>query len=241
MRVLLAIIAILLYQVYTTAVRPYRLGDFLRQTGGFEHSAWRTIYAQIHCDSLVYKYYKATNNASSGFNNVNITVLSEIVGSSEGDNCVIHLRLGDVIDNNKLTVDDLWENDYPSEWTYDNMNGHSWGGSCTTVTPFKTCEAHGFVRPRHFFERIATLVPEHIIIISGSHMKTNHPEKSQDYIQRVKSLLEARGKRCDVHWNRAPDEDFTAMCNARYFVASGGGFSQIAASVVEHRGNTVIK
>jgi len=234
MRILLAIIAILLYQVYTIAVRPYRLGDFVRQTGGFEHSAWRTIYAQINRDSLVYKYYKATNNASSS---MNIKVLSEIVGSSEGDNCVIHLRLGDVIDNNKLTVDDLWENDYT-----DKLDGHSWrGGTCTTVTRFKTCEAYGFVHTRHFFERIANLLPEHIIIISGSHMRTNHPEKSQDYIQRVRSLLEARGKRCDVHWNRAPDDDFAAMCNAKYFVGSGGGFSQLAALVVEFRGGKVIK
>ena len=40
--------------------------------------------------------------------------------------------------------------------------------------------------------------------------------------------------------NLDPDEDFLIMCNAKYFVPSGGGFSDVITNIVKLKGGRVI-
>ncbi len=224
---------ILWYRCRSLRKEPYRLGDFVRHAGIFKSSIVRKLYADAQQrKSLIRKYHDATDQGTD------IEILSRLVPFNPCDKCIVHLRLGDVIDNSPLSVDDHWTNPINVETESDTMNGTKWRGSACRSE--KNCSSTGYVYPKSFFESICDKIPSQVAIVSGSHKKTVHPEKSQEYINKVRSFLSSRGKTCELYWNREPDLDFSDMCNARVLVASGGGFSQLAASVVKHRGGTVI-
>ena len=212
---------------------PYRLGDFVRHAGIFKSPRVRNLYANAqHKNSLIRRYHDATDQSTD------IGILSGLVPFNPSDKCIIHLRLGDVIDNSPFSVDDHWSKPINGGNGRDTMNGKIWSGSACKSE--KDCKSTGYVKSKTFFESICDKTPSQVVIVSGSHKKTVHPEKSQEYINKVRSLLSSRGKTCELNWNREPDLDFSTMCNARVLVPSGGGFSQLAASVVKHRGGTVI-
>jgi len=224
---------ILWYRCRSLRKEPYRLGDFVRHAGIFKSSKVRRDYAATqHKNSLIRKYHDATDRGTD------IEILSGLVPFNPSDKCIIHLRLGDVIDNSPYSVDDHWTESHYVDDGVDAMNGKKWKGSACKSQ--RDCKSTGYVHPKSFFERVCDLIPSQVVIVSGSHKNTVHPEKSQEYIKRVRSFLSSRGKTCELYWNREPDFDFSAMCNAHVLVPSGGGFSQLAASVVKHRGGTVL-
>ena len=231
--VILTTIILLGYEYRSLRKEPYRLGDFVRHAGIFKSSKVRRDYAATqHKNSLIRKYHDATDRGTD------IEILSGLVPFYPSDKCIIHLRLGDVIDNSPYSVDDHWTESHYVDDGVDAMNGKKWKGSaCKSQSD---CKSTGYVHPKSFFERVCDLIPSQVVIISGSHKKTVHPEKSQEYIKKVHSFLNSRGKTCELIWNREPDLDFSTMCNAHLLVPSGGGFSQLAGSVVKYRGGTVI-
>ena len=214
-------------------MEPYRLGDFVRHVGGFQNALYRNDYAAVQDKtSLIRKYHDATERSAD------IEVLSKLIQNDPSDKCIIHLRLGDVIDNSPLSVNEFWKNEFNTKSGMNKLNGVTWSGSACNSKD--DCSSSGYINPESFYVDICNKIPSQIVIISGSHKKTLYPEKSQEYIKKVMSLFNSRGKTCELHWNRHPDLDFSTMCNAKTYVSSGGGFSQLAALVVKYRGGTVI-
>jgi hypothetical protein len=76
---------------------------------------------------------------------------------------VIHLRLGDVIENHKRSVDDFWDGvGYMLRMKYNHSRGN---------------QAEGYIRPKSFYENVCTYLKtnhhdeKRILILTGSHKK----------------------------------------------------------------------
>ena len=64
-----------------------------------------------------------------------------------------------------------------------------------------------------------------IILVGGYHRKNIDHSKSEEYIQKVKEFFENNNYIVETRIDGDPDDDFIFMCNAKYFVPSGGTYS----------------
>jgi len=200
-------------------LRRYRLGDFVEQNADFKLKFTRYIYMTFQKrNSIIYRYGSLTKEKS------NLAVLSKIVDDVMQEYglspvpIAIHLRLGDVIDNHDQSVQDILDNGQKREEKRFR---------CTD----KSCTSEGYVQPLSHYHKFASMRPQSINLISGSHMKTNDPSKSQLYIQAIQQYLQSNGHTVTVSWNRDPDIDFAILATAGTLTISGGNFSRIAQAV----------
>lgn len=209
---------------YRELRKTYRLSDFVRHYSEFETRISREIYCLLARKSIVTEYHQRTSKA------VDIPVLSGIVDDYEmnevdkndedGAHCMIHVRLGDVIDNDPRSVSDFVRGINEKQGKYE-----------------------GYVKPISYYTAVVKQLPVHVkrvVLVSGSHKPTLHPEKSQEYLQHLKNTLQTMGHVVSIRWNHSPDDDFVMLCRAKYVVMSGGGYSQLVAAVAKHRGNYVL-
>ena len=164
------------------------------------------------------------------------------------DECVVHLRLGEVFSQINLTAQELWRGQpgTGAPWDWD------WGR--------KGKETRTYVKPIRYFEEVATQLPKGIrtIILLGKadsltaakrtfpHGDSNHAIKqSQVYLDLLRTFLLQKGfavrmhRGTPGHTHHATDCDFVYMSTAACFVPSGGGFSALAASIVDKGGGHV--
>ena len=136
------------------------------------------------------------------------------------DTLVIHLRIGDVIDENKLDLDKIL-----SEYT-------KFGAGVNYVRPIKYYT--------NLIDTIHNYKIKKILLVGGFHRKGNH-DKSLQYVNHIKKHFENNGFNCTTRINHNADEDFLIMCNSKYFVPSGGRFSNVVKQMVILKGGTVIE
>ena len=201
----------------------YRLGDFVSHEGVFHKKIKRTIYMRFQPKkSIVYRYGSRTKKRWD------LAVLSKIADEVMQENNLlpvqfaIHLRLGDVIDNHERSV---------HGFLHDQEQRARIGSSCD----HRSCPSEGYVQPLSYYHFVASLKPQNIMLISGSHKKTKYPEKSQLYLQAVKGYLESHGHLVAVSWNNDPDFDFAILATAGSLIGSGGNFSTLAQAVNSYR------
>jgi hypothetical protein len=227
---------------------PYRLGDYVRRVGGFEDSTCQgrmnyLFYRRMQPKNSIVRQYGDKTARANDF-----PVLAEIIKTREAESAspetlVVHLRLGDVIDNHDRSVDAFISGEYEvaeEQWT-DTMNGNSWKGSKCSG---RSCKSEGYVKPFSYFEALSTTLPPsvtRIALVSGSHTSTKNPQKSQEYLRRLREMWEQHGFEVEVRWNRPPDDDFAYMSQSKHFVFTGGGFSALVAALVEHFGGTILQ
>lgn len=126
---------------------------------------------------------------------------------------VVHLRVGDVIDYSKHTVDDFLQR--------------------------KTCDTGCYVRPlQSIMDSAARSKMKKIVLVAGAHVPDPLPQ-SQCYLERVAKTLENNGYEVTMRLAGHPDDDLIYMSNARHFSPSNGGFSRIVTKLVEMNGGSV--
>lgn len=220
-------IAILVIALITLFTMPwsYRLGDCVcgpsmtvRLIGLMRYPEW----------SLAHMYMRRSLSYTA-----NLDVLDHVVPQIATDEVIVHLRVGDVIDNHQRDVATFWSGQYKKSGFRGSVTG---AGS------------EGYIRDRAFFQFIVSelqkLDVHAVTIVAGTHHAQMGP-KSQAYIDLVCECFGSNGivitrqitTKPDI---RQADADFARMCNARIFVASGGGFSRMAADVATRRGATVL-
>ena len=219
----------------------YRIGDYVRRIPSFDEYARYNMYGLLYVDRIVGAYYRATSKP------MDIDVLADIVRRRDGGpttaQAVVHLRLGDVIDDHPRSVDDFLRGNYtlPADYASDGAHGG---------------EAHGFeayVYPSRYYDKVADYLwretaIRRVLLVSGTHRATAHPEKSQQYLRAIATLFEQGGRGpargggfvVTVQWNHPADDDFCTMANAGVLVRSGGGFSRLAAAVGRRFNHTVL-
>lgn len=170
--------------------------------------------------SIANKYYNSVKKLPEDKKWNNIKIISEIVDeiSSEkpsSEIIVIHLRLGDAILN--------YKND---KFIFrGNSSGVKYG------TPIYKLE--------QFFKKNKK---KKILLVYGIHNGAGYNIKySNIYLNKLRKILKENNIVFSERHNNNPDLDFSFMCKSSHFVKSGGGFSNLIASVVEYRGNKVYK
>ena len=181
-------------------------------------------------NSLASQYLRETNAEGD------VKVLSRLVYSCRNTSCpnpkdaVLHLRVGDVIDNVQgRTALDFWarptsiyEGDttrlsYP-DWSY-----------------YVLCEAQF----RNLLDKLKTHDISGVKLVYGVHTEGEFPE-SKEYIRFCKEFIEREGFEVELMSHADADEAFTYMCNAKTFFSTGGGFGRLIGNIVAYRGGTYI-
>eukprot|EP01083_Nonionella_stella_P153806 494640_1 len=201
----------------------YRLADmfkdkqFRKKPIGFRH-----IKLNFNT-SIAYDYMTRVDD------NANYTVLETIIDERTAEalkpsnrTLVMHWRTGDVIDNAKITIVNRTIDDFVSNY---GTEPYQW-----------------YVKPFKYYAKILNDTKPynltHITVVTGWHSKHEHT-RSVQYIDTMIGLLQKLNYNVSLRINRNPDDDLVFMCNSKYFVRGGGGFSDIIAHIVKRKGGYV--
>ena len=230
----------LMVVLLVTAPCPYRLGDCVR----LNHKKLLQFMTKSRFpNSIASTYLKERKDTK----NIDIDLLLSLTCSLQPSYpVIIHLRIGDVIDNHPRSVSDFWEGNYSVVRDNDGLAAENiqmkWKGGP------KGCRSEGYVKSKKYYQNIIDKFPLNVprkgILIAGTHKPTNMT-KSLSYIALVKKLFCDSGFSIDMSISDKPDavradRDFIVMCNAKVYVPAGGGFSALAASLVSRRKNVVL-
>ena len=202
----------------------YRLGDMVIKE---QHDKWGrnnpeigyVIYKKKYPYSIAKKYMDRTKKSNNYL--VLVQIVNEYTPKIKCDHClIIHLRIGDVLDNSDYSVSEHLKR----------------------PTPHKKNSNIVYTKPLSYYIKSMQLAKikkiKNIILIGGYHMNSNHT-KSEIYVDTIEKLFRNNNFICKKRINQDPDDDFVIMCNAKYFLPSGGGFSRLVTEMVRLKGGTV--
>ena len=193
----------------------YRLSDAIQ--GNYQPTRTKQNHIQWYPDSLVTQYFRKTNT----FGDVDVlaevvreNLVSETFQRASADTVVVHLRLGDVLDECAYSVDDHLEKDLP----YSKMpKSKSW------------------VKPKTYFDEALQKFPRvrKVVLVYGSHLPNLKLTKSKEYVRKLTEHLKAKGYSVSVHnsSNVDADDDFMFLATAPNLVITGGGYSALAQKI----------
>eukprot|EP01083_Nonionella_stella_P068950 183448_1 len=210
----------------------YRLGDMVQH----KHWAIEGIGYRLHKrefpQSIATQYLSHIfgSNGNGTFNDyrlllqivknrtLNSSATALINSIDYNHSLIIHLRTGDIIDTSHLNV------------------GHILG-----------LGGLRYHRSRSYYVRVINESKTHglrkALFLTGWHVpctdRCKHRRKSIRYIKEIMRLFESNGYETFLRINENTDDDFLIMCNSKYFVQSGGGFSQVISKVVKLNGGKV--
>lgn len=205
---LLIVIIIFYIDVYSSDKLSYRLGDCVTFEAYRVDKKNKFIYKNFYKNSIGFQYL----NRSTKINDHEL--LYDIIKNMksqkpEENTIVIHVRSGDVIDDrSKGNIEDLL---YP-----------------------KDEKVHNYVKPLNYYiDNLKKIKIKKLLIITGFHMK-GKKHKSIKYIERLKEEFSKLGYEIDTKIaQNSPDQDFLFMSNSKYFLKSGGNFSNLINEMVK--------
>ena len=167
-------------------------------------------------NSIVAEYFSLTDKKNDN------AVLADIVKRRNRkrnlpkNTCVIHLRIGDVINNTKASIVELVS--------------LSTDSGLTEMEKYYRSYIKSFAQIKKEIKTTWNNQVNNIIIVAGSHVDCNQT-KSCNYLSVIKKLLETEGYTVTMRLGGDADEDFIFMCMAPYFIGSGGGYSKLITEV----------
>lgn len=248
----------------TNPSNTYRLSDMI--TGVW---SGREFHYENYPNSIATEYMRIKNKFPKKekvipFSKIDFKSLISIIKSKKykdvkkpGSNTIIiHLRVGDVIDDTELAADDFLHK-LPTETKWKNGKNY----------------VYNLDYYKHTITELPTSV-KNVVFVYGyknrDEWRYQHDEgyqkdprnnfkKSEEYIAKLKTFFESKGysvtkkngytpiDKQDLDYNsihkrlikvsKNADIDFIYMCGAKHFVKSGGGFSKIISNIVQLQGN----
>ena len=201
----------------------YRLADMIQHKNHSDNKKWGFDYhKKKYPNSIATEYMKNTHDKSD------YSLLLDIISKRKPrhqykDHVVIHLRLGDVIDNSKYPVDQFL-----------NKTTYYYHDKQLKTNYVKTIKYY-----QNVIDKLRKLGINKAVFITGFHQGTNHT-RSLDYLSKLKLYFRSQGFQCTSRIDLDPDDDFLIMCNSKYFVPSGGGFSNLITNIVKKKGGVII-
>ena len=189
----------------------YRLGDMVRSESHRSKSNGRQLHYEKYPNSLASQYMKLTDK------NNNYSILKTLVKQYDykilpsPDELVIHLRVGEVLDSSKYTVDEHL-NDY--------KNYHN---------PSQTNYVYPLSYYKEKLEKFNKNKIKDVVLVCGGCFTFSN--KSKEYISKIESFIKNKGFQVSIRQNKNPDDDFVYMCRSHYFIKSGGGFSELVEKI----------
>ena len=194
----------------------YRLGDIVK--GHFLDTKNKSYIDKIQSrfkGSIGGEYLKITEkkpNIDVFFN----LIKEKSINLENLKNCYLHLRLGDVLDN------DLDPEKLPDKWSDKSKYNYSY------EKIKKLCK---YLK---YFYNI-----NEITIVGGAHRKFNL-KKSLNFFNNIKNIFKNNNFKVNVRLGNNPDDDLIFMCNSKIFIKACGGFSKLIADYVKYNNNIVI-
>ena len=196
--------------LYNFTMDKYRLGDMVRGNLWDEKDG-REWHIKTYPDSIVAEYFRRTNKKN------NIITVRDIINEklkfiSPIKGIAIHLRTGDVIEEDSHSIEDFLEN--PIYY----RPGKHW-------SQYVSCWP--------MLKKSLENIPENIndiTIFASSHINKN-TKKSCLYLGVIKKLLTQNGYNVTMRLGQNPDEDVILMSTAPYFIQSGGGYSKVIKDI----------
>lgn len=140
---------------------------------------------------------------------------------------IMHMRLGDVIEKSRYSVD---------EHLAKRLKSHG-DGSISTYRVY--VQAMDFYNDYILNEIKGTNV-DTIVFVGGDHRDLDSLNKTHDYLNKVSKMFEENGYKTRIKFNdQSADEDFVYITSAKHFAPTGGGFGRLAIGVVELNGGIV--
>ena len=197
-----------------TGLEGYRIGEMLQSEKYRNDKLGKEYHLKMFPNSIVSKYLKISNE------NNNYILLKEIIKNTSlkkyneilpKNYCLVQLRVGDVIDLDKWSVDDFLN----QERLYKN--------------------GINYVKDKKFFaNKIYTLKNynvKNILISAGSHFLLDSFKKSYEYINKIKKIFENEIFNVKLLLGIHPDDNMIISLNADYFIESGGSYSKLLANI----------
>lgn len=221
-------------QPWQLPYKSYRLGDCIRICKECVYR--KAVHNYTHNMAHAY-YFWACEAQQSSNRTENFDVLDRIFAEWETrpgfekpdpKALVVHLRLGDVIENTHLSAEELL---MEGGIGFHPMSRHKKIQSIFSLYSYldlmeKISEDDGAVSKIH--------------LVGGSH-KAFHYKVSKVYAHCLQRGLAKAGKKVEM-WieGRDPDQDFYFMSHAKRMVLSTGGFSRMIGRMVQRKGGTVL-
>ena len=146
---------------------------------------------------------------------------------SDPDDLVVHLRIGDVLENSKYTV-----KSHLFQQRKVKMRMRYW--------PNRGRDP-GYVKPMWVYQQAAKKYKgtvKNVVLVAGGCYATNFV-KSIDYVMAVKRFFESEGFPVRLRIGQMPDDDFVFMARAGVskgvanFVQGGGRFSELIQKLIQ--------
>jgi hypothetical protein len=201
----------------------YRLGDMIIAKERWNDDGQEYHYKNFP-NSIATEYMKNTNKQKNY--NILLSIVKQRTKETKDlpnkNDIVIHLRVGDVVEDNPADVITIL-----STYTYKDINSHS-----NYTAPLSDLD--------YKISKINQKDIGKLIFVAGSHIEMPTP-KSCQYIEIVKRYFEDKGYNVQTRLGKKADEDFIFMCNAKYFVpATNGGYTNLIKNIVKLMGNLIL-
>ena len=234
------------YRLHNSAWEGYRLGDIVLWsyiTGVGDEGNYFQNLANEHVrrwpSSLAAKYLQS-DHGPRDLDAMTRIIRAEPTGTNTpaDDEVVVHLRVGDVIEDSHDALNWMGPNavDIPSDWDIPTFFEHGLG------TPWEPAILHYVMRRPFYAEHLATLRAAGIrkaTFIAG-FFRPGIFRRSSQYIDIVREFFYHEGFDVRYRIGGGADDDFTYLVRAKYLVQSGGGFSALAAELNRRTGGTVL-
>lgn len=189
----------------------YRLGDMVTLKEQQVLEDGKEYHLKNFPDSIASEYMRTTNEYNR------FDILSKIVKKRmttfpiTNDDVVIHLRVGDVINDNSGSIEDILLHPTKNDkFIYKDY-----------YTPTLN----------YIYNKIASFDSIHnVIIVAGNHLNVNQA-KSCKYIFAIKELLEIKNYSVTTRLGNDPDDDFVLMCTCENLISSRGNFAYVINQV----------
>lgn len=216
----------------------YRLGDMIRCKYQRGKTPYTSLYTSLSSkeyhlknfpNTIASEYMRRTDDESNYEILNNIILNTKLKNSSlyiQQNSCLVHLRVGDVIDDSEFTVSQLLEK--PRKYSFFKK---------------KKKAKHNYVKSRSYYleniEKLKDLDVKDVTIIAGSHIDINLT-KSWKYITEIEKLFKSNDFNVMLYTGNHPDDDLILSSRVKYFVKSGGGYSIILSDINRLNGGTTL-
>ncbi|CAB9502342.1 expressed unknown protein [Seminavis robusta] len=234
----------------------YQFGDFFREQAQWRGDDWHTQHRKE--DSFIEAYYQKAIKSGTRGNNYDLLhqvvkeKLRNMTKAVNGPNkdvlpkprtMVVHLRIGDVVDLDPHTVQELLE-------TQRYFYRFNKGGICCAMPwqqpdwdPIEE-DFNAYVRPLSYYKE-ALLTNQstsfdHVVLMGAVHkgqvgVRAYYATKSCIYTTTIQRYIQKVWPQAEVTLRLAqhPDEDLVFASHSKKLVTSGGGYSKIISRLQE--------
>ena len=196
----------------------YRLSDMVTANNNIRNNIMgKRYHLKYYPDSIASKYLLATDEIED------IDTLIKIIDDYKKElnpleeELIIHLRVGEVLNHSKYSVDEFLEKE----------------------RNFEINTPKNFVKPLSYYQKIINnhkdKLPKKIKIFSGGCF-CDSKLKSYQYIEKIKKFFLDNGFQIiENNSFKNPDDDFVYMARSKHFIQSGGGFSNLISKVIRRK------